>query len=149
MLVKFAEVAGWWAALVLVWLATLNSFSYAELGTCAVIAVPGALAARAGRVAAGQRWRVRARWVRWLRFVPVAVLHDTMGVFRLATRRDRPQDDSFDEVRLRAGGAAHEALATAAVSATPGSVVVDADNERLVVHRVPIGETRLSEAVRR
>lgn len=81
---KFAEFAAWWAGLVLVWLATLSSFSFAELGAAAVVAVPGAVAARAGRVAAGQRWRVDVRWVRWLWFVPWAVVHDTVGVLRLA-----------------------------------------------------------------
>lgn len=148
MLPKVAEIAVWWAVLLLVWLASLNAFSYAELGTAAGLALPCAFAARAARIAAGGRWKVTARWTRWLAAVPWAVLHDTAAVLRLATRRDHPERDSFDEIGIGAG-AGHEALATAVVSAAPGSVVVDAESGRLLVHRLPIGETGLTEAVRR
>jgi len=64
------EIAAWWAFLVAVWLATLNTFSVAELITAAVLAVPCALAARAARRAAGLRWTIRLGWSRWLLALP-------------------------------------------------------------------------------
>ncbi|HEX4226765.1 MAG TPA: hypothetical protein VHZ97_30660 [Pseudonocardiaceae bacterium] len=135
---KLAEVTVWWAVLLLVWLASLNAFSYAELGTAAGLALPCALAARAARIAAGGRWRIRARW---LLLVPSAILHDMVSLLRLGSSE---RDDSFDEIDIHG----YQAMATIVVSATPGSVVVDADDDRLLVHRLPIGQTRLTEAVR-
>lgn len=139
-----AEVAVWWAVLLLVWLASLNAFSYAELATAAGLALPCAFAARAARIAANGRWRLDPRVLRWLLRAPWAVLHDTAAVLRLAAKPDRPQVDSFDPIPVE-----DEALATAMVSAAPGSVVVDAEDDELTVHRLPIGETALTRAVRR
>jgi multisubunit Na+/H+ antiporter MnhE subunit len=144
MAARIGEIAAWWAVLLLVWLASLNAFSYTELGTAAGLAIPCAFAARGARIAASGRWRVRARWARWLLFAPSAILHDTAAVLRLAAKRDRPEDDSFDHIP-----AEDEALSTAVISSAPGSVVVDADDDRLTVHRLPIGDTKLTEAVRR
>lgn len=150
------EVLVWWGVLVLVWLGTLNAFSYEELTAAAVLAVPCAIAARLGRRAAGVHWSVDARWARWLVHLPWAILHDTVAMLAVAVRPDRPGDDDFDELELaneptKARQAGHEALATATLSATPGSVVVDANDEhdRLTVHTVPIGETGLRRAVAR
>jgi multisubunit Na+/H+ antiporter MnhE subunit len=150
------EIAAWWAVLVLVWLATLTSFSVEELVAAAVFALPCAYAARRGRRAIGAAWPIRPRWLRWLLGVPWAVLHDTVAVFRLAVGADRTSDDRFVELPLakerdpdvRAG---QEAMATAVLSAAPGSVVVDADEEhdRLIVHELPVGRTGLTRMVRR
>jgi multisubunit Na+/H+ antiporter MnhE subunit len=148
------EVLVWWAILVLTWLGTLNAFSYEELAAAAVLAVPCAIAARLGRRAAGVRWSVDPRWARWLPHLAWAILHDTIAMLAIATRPD--QNDDFDELPLakqptKARQAAHEALATATLSATPGAVVIDAndDHDRLTVHTVPIGETGLRRAVTR
>ncbi len=146
---RVVEVAVWWAMLLLVWLASLNAFSFAELGTAAGLALPCAFAARAGRLTVGVRWQVNGRWARWLLFMPWAILHDTVSVLLLALRPDRPDEDSIDAVELDDPEAGHEALATMVLSTSPGSVVVDADRDRLLVHRVPIGDTGLSKAVRR
>ena len=147
------EVLLWWAFLVLVYLATLNSFSYAELIVSIVLAVPCAMAARAGRHAAGARWSMRAGWLRWLRALPWAVAHDTVAMLALTARPDRPDEDRFDEVELAGSNAraGWEAAATTVLSSTPGSVVVEGSDEhdRLVVHTVPIPATSLREAVRR
>jgi multisubunit Na+/H+ antiporter MnhE subunit len=140
-----AELVVWWAVLLGVWLMSLNAFSYAELLTATALALPCAFAARAARIAASGRWRVRAGSVRWPAHLPWAVAHDTVAVLRLAAEPDRPDDDSFDDVALDHDC---EALATTVVSGAPGSVVVDAQNDRLLVHRLPIGETGLSRAVR-
>lgn len=149
-----AEVLVWWAVLVLVWLGTLNAFSYEELAVAALLAVPCVIAARLGRRAAGVGWSVRARWAGWLLHLPWAIVHDTIAMLWLAVRPDRTRDDGFDEMPLAtdsttAQQAGHEALATATLSATPGSVVVDATDDRLVVHTVPIHPTGLRRAVGR
>jgi multisubunit Na+/H+ antiporter MnhE subunit len=141
-----AEVAAWWAVLVLVWLATLTAFSCQELVTAAVLALPCAVAARAARRAAGVHWTFRPRWARWLLAAPTAILHDTAGVLLLAVKRR--EEDSFREVPMPEhpdGGQA--ALATTVLSATPGSVVVDADDNHLLVHAVPLGRTRLEREI--
>jgi multisubunit Na+/H+ antiporter MnhE subunit len=148
-----AEVLVWWAVLALVWLGTLNAFSYEELTVAALLGLPCAIAARLGRRAAGVSWSVRAGWARWLPHLPWAIVHDTVAMVGLAVRPDRTRDD-FAELPLTddattAQQAGHEALATATLSATPGSVVVDADDDRLVVHTVPIHQTGLRRAVGR
>jgi multisubunit Na+/H+ antiporter MnhE subunit len=152
----WVEIAAWWLVLVLVWLATLTVFSMQELIASAVFALPCAVAARHGRRAATGHLSVRPGWARWLLAVPWAVLHDTVGVLALALRADRPDDDEFREVTLAreadpARQAGREALATATLSATPGSVVVDADDthRRLLVHKLPLHDTPLDRDVAR
>jgi multisubunit Na+/H+ antiporter MnhE subunit len=137
----FAEVVAWWAVLLGVWLMSLNAFSFAELITATALALPGAFAARAARIAASGSWRVRPRQLRWLLHLLWAILHDTVAVLRLPAGGK----DEFSEMPVSHGG---EAPATAVVSAAPGSVVVDAEDDTLLVHRLPIGETGLTEAVR-
>lgn len=142
------EIVVWWPVLVLVWLATLNAFSWQELATSAVLALPCAVAARAARRAAGVHWTFRRAWGRWLLAVPAAIAHDTVGVLVLAVKRSGA--DEFREVPMSPhpdGG--QEAAATAILSATPGSVVVDADQNRLLMHTVPIGTTRLEREISR
>jgi multisubunit Na+/H+ antiporter MnhE subunit len=142
------EVLAWWPVLVLVWLATLNSYSSEELVTAAALALPCAVAARAARRAAGVHWTFRPKWARWLLALPPAVGHDTAGVLLLAMKRSGV--DRFREVPMPEhpdGG--QEATATAILSATPGSVVVDAHDNVLLVHSVPIGRTRLEREISR
>lgn len=151
------EIAVWWAFLVLVWIATLNTFSWQEVLVAAVLAVPCAIAARAGRRAAGVRWRLPTGMRRWLPALPAAVAHDAVAVLTLGVRRrTRERDDSFKVVKLPvedddARQAGREAMTTAILSATPGSVVVDANGEHdeLLVHTVPAGRTRLEREMSR
>ncbi|HEX5119778.1 MAG TPA: Na+/H+ antiporter subunit E [Pseudonocardiaceae bacterium] len=152
----WGETVAWWAVLVLVWLATLNSFSLAELAAAAVLAVPGAWVARRVRLAAGIRWSLRARWARWLLYLPWALVHDTYRMLMLAVRRDDPDDDRFATVALDepAGAdrrAGWEAAATTVLAAAPGSVVADAgeEHDHLVIHQPPVGDTGLRRAVTR
>lgn len=151
------EIAVWWAFLVLVWIATLNTFSWQEVLVAAVLAVPCAVAAAAGRAAAGVRWRVPVAMRRWLLALPAAVAHDVVAVLALGVRsRTREDEDTFRAVRLPsehddARLAGREAVSTAILSATPGSVVVDANGEHdeLLVHTLPIGRTRLERELSR
>jgi multisubunit Na+/H+ antiporter MnhE subunit len=151
------EIAAWWAFLLGVWLVTLNTFSVAELITAAVLAVPCAIAARAARRAAGLRWDIRPGWSRWLLALPAAVAHDTAALLWLSLRRrSREHDDEFRTVPLpvepnESRRTGREAVTTAVLSATPGSVVVDASDEHdaLMVHTLPIGRTTLERELRR
>lgn len=150
------EIGVWWVLLVAVWIATVNTFSVQEVIVAAVLSVPCAIAARAGRRAAGLCWTVRRGWLRWLLFLPSAIVHDTIAVLKLALRRRSGEDrDEFRALRLPAEDdpalrSGHAAVATAVLSATPGSVVVAADEAKgeLLVHAVPDGETRLEREVR-
>lgn len=148
------EITAWWVILVLVWIATLTAVTVQELVAAGVLAVPCAVLARLGRQATGIHWPMRAVWFRWPLRLPWAVLHDTVAVLALAFRRDNPQDDRFSEVPLPdqdsdSVRAAQDAAATVLLSSAPGSVVVDADEDRLLVHELPIGSTDLDRAVRR
>jgi multisubunit Na+/H+ antiporter MnhE subunit len=151
------EIAAWWAFLLVVWIATLNSFSVSELVVAAVLAVPCAVAARAAGRAVAVRWRLPRHWFRWLLTLPVAIAHDTVAVLLLAVRpRSREDEDEFRRLPLprddtTAQQAGREAVTTAILSATPGSVVVDANetHDELLVHTLPIGGTRLARRVRR
>jgi multisubunit Na+/H+ antiporter MnhE subunit len=148
------EITAWWVVLVLVWLATLTTVSVQELVVAGVLAVPCALLARLGRRAVGVDWPIRTVWLRWLVGIPWAVLHDTVAVLRLAVAPDRPEDDRFRELPLPeqdgpGHSAAQEAVATAVLSASPGSVVVDVNDHRLLVHELPVTSTNLDEAVRK
>ncbi|WP_160148855.1 Na+/H+ antiporter subunit E [Amycolatopsis alkalitolerans] len=145
------EVGVWWAFLVVVWLATLNSVSVQEIVTAAVLAVPCAVVARTARRAAGLRWSIRLTWIRWLVMLPGAVIHDALAVLGLAARRRTHEcHDEFRSMTLprergEVARAGQEAATVAVLSATPGSVVVDIDRDsgELLFHKMPIGRTRL------
>ena len=146
------EIAAWWAVGVGVWLVTLNTYSIAELITAAVLAVPSAVAARAGRRAAGLRWRVDPRWSRWLVALPSSIAHDLVVALSLVVRHG---DDEFRSLPLpkeptEAARTAREAVTTAVLSATPGTVVVEANeaHDELLVHALPGDHTRLERELR-
>lgn len=135
------ETLVWWPILVLVWLATLNSFSFAELITAGVCAVPCAVLAPAARRAAGGRWPLRWRWFAPVARLPWTIVRDSVRVLTAA----RTSTDEFQHVPLAGPpDRGHEAIATLLVGASPGSVVVDSvDRRELVVHPLPdAGERR-------
>ncbi len=143
------EIVAWWAFLVVVWIATLNVFSVQEVVVAAVLAVPCAFAARAGRRASAVRWRVDPRWARWLLALPAAVAHDLVTVLTRPERDDTFQTMKLPEEHDGERRTAREAVTTVVFSATPGSVVVEARDDELLVHAVPAGTTRLERELRR
>jgi multisubunit Na+/H+ antiporter MnhE subunit len=148
------EITTWWVVLVLVWIATLTAVTVQELVAAAILAVPCAVLARLGRQATGIQWPMRAAWLRWPLRLPWAVLHDTVAVLALALRPDRPQEDRFRALRLPEQDspnteAAQQAAAAVLLSAAPGSVVVDVNDDRVLVHELPIGSSHLDEAIQR
>lgn len=153
-----AELLWWWGACVGIWLLTLSSVTVPELTVATACGLPCALAARAARRAVGGAWLPRPGWVAWLVLLPGAVVADTG---RLAAVLPRAARRRLDPGRLRdiplpgsepdPVAAAHRALASLVVSASPGTVVVDSDPEegRLMVHSFRSGWPWLDRVVGR
>jgi multisubunit Na+/H+ antiporter MnhE subunit len=139
-----------------VWVVTLSSVATSEMASAAGSSLLCAVAATAARSAVGGRWRPSPRWVAWLARIPVAVVVDTVRVWALAashsTRRTRAVG-RIERFRLpRADEAttnAREALATLAVSSTPGSFVFDVDEDEpaLIVHALVPTVPSVADAV--
>ncbi|HEX4252459.1 MAG TPA: hypothetical protein VH008_31655 [Pseudonocardia sp.] len=149
---RWLEAAVWTLVLTLCWLATATSVNVIEV----VLALIGGLVcggcAVAAREAYGGRWRVRARWLGWLRRLPGALLSDSVRVVRAALGRGRSELRTLP-VPGAAGSpehTAHCALAGLLLSATPGGYLVDAPPGRdgLLLHVVG-PPTSLERAVRR
>lgn len=147
-----AEILLWWVLTTAVWLATVTSFTAAEILAAVVCTLPGAVAARAARQANGGQWRLR---IGWLRLIPI-VLRDVpvqaVQVWRYAlTARRR---GVISTVTLPADpepvAAARRAVAVLAFATTPGSVVIDSvPGEEILLHRVRPEPGRLTPAVQR
>lgn len=151
------EVLAWWPLLFGLWLLTLSSMSVAESVTAAIAALLCAVIARAGRRASRVRWRPRPAWVRWFALVPAAVCADTVRVFGVAARMvfGRPAPQRWRRIELPAERSiaradARRAAAVLALSAAPGSFVVDASPDGpLEVHTVVSGPPRIDDQVQR
>lgn len=157
-MIRVAELVWWWAAAVGVWLLTLSSVNGQDLVVAAACGLPAAVAARSGRRAVGGCWRPRPGWIRWAVTLPPSILADTARVFRTALRhaRDERPPGRVREVALPHDGpqpvaAARRALATLALSSTPGAYVVDDDpgGHRLVVHSLSESTSPTEKAITR
>lgn len=132
------EVPGWTGACVGVWLLTLSSVNWPELVVAAACAVPCAFVARAGRRAVGGSWQPRLSWLAWLGPLAAAIPADLARLLLLACRPAAAQGGNgeppgqFQQITMPRGepvpvASARHALATLAISATPGSLVIDSD----------------------
>ena len=132
---NWREALAWWPILVIVWLATLNSFGFVELIAAAVCAVPCALIAPAARRAAGAHWRLRIGGLSRLRRLPWTIVRDSVRVLTVL----RPGTDTFERLPLCGSpDPGREAVQTLLVGASPGSIVVDSVRHReLLVHPLP------------
>ncbi|WP_185981830.1 Na+/H+ antiporter subunit E [Skermania sp. ID1734] len=150
------ELLSWWAVAVLVWILTLSSVSWPEVISAAACAVPCAFAARAGRRAVRATWRPRASWIHWLAPVAAAIILDTLRLAALTIRSPRRLREHKDLSTLElpadvnATAPSREALATLAISSTPGSLVVDRTKQSgLLIHVLVSGWPHLERRVRR
>lgn len=145
-----AELALWWVAGTLSWLATASTVTLPEAATAAAAALVGAVLARAARLAMGFTAAVRGAWFRWATMVPAAAVADTL---RLARWLPGPQTQDLGEKPMPAGDSpaatGWRAGAMVALSATPGSVVLDSDprQHRVQVHTLVEGWPRLDDQV--
>ena len=151
-----AEIGWWWAAAVAIWALTLSSVPPQELIASAICGLPCAVAARAGRRAVSGYWRPRPRWTTWLLPLLVAVPAYTArllpGTIRWLVARQVPGE--LRELRVPAReppgvAAARHAMAILAISATPGTFVVDSDPEedKIVIHTLVSGSPHLERVV--
>lgn len=149
------EIAVWWLLLFGLWLITLSSMSVAEAVTAAVVALLCAVVARAGRRASKVDWRPELAWLTWFAMVPIVLCVDTVRLFAATATRGRNIPQRFEKLELPgdrsdARADARRAAAVLALSATPGSVVLDAAPDRpLVLHVVVSGRPRLDERIGR
>lgn len=144
------EILLWWAITAVVWLATLTSFTAAELAVAVGATLPCALAARSARRANRGHWRFRVGWLPWaatvLRDVPVqtvqawayALMRRRRGVISAVPLPAEPEPVAD----------ARRAVAVLAFATTPGTVVLDCDSQ-VLLHRIRPGTGRLATAVRR
>ncbi|HVW81110.1 MAG TPA: hypothetical protein VHB69_09260 [Mycobacteriales bacterium] len=150
-----AEIGAWAAAALGVWLLTLSSVTYADLS----VAIPAALASGAGARASRRALSLRAAnggRLHWLTVLPAAIVRDTAAVLALPWRRllrDVPEGH-WERIPVRPGAdteaSAARIVATALVSATPGSFVVhdDPDTGELLVHVLVSGRPSVTAVVR-
>lgn len=150
----FVEAACWFVVGMLFWMATVSSVTLAEtiVAACAS-AVLGVFAVVARR-AMGLRFRPSAAWLRWALLVPVAAVADLGRLFAWIAlgAHDPAEEDALVRRHVPAGDAPgavwHRAGAIVAVSATPGSCVVDAqDDGTFLLHRVVGGPPSLEKRV--
>ncbi|MBN9110853.1 MAG: hypothetical protein J0I34_18985 [Pseudonocardia sp.] len=130
-----AETAIWWVLLAALWLLVAPTPSPPEIVLAAVAAVPCAVAATVTRRVLAAGWRVERRW--WRRVAPLVVgaVRETAALLGRAPRAVVTRVD-LDRGRDAATRAGREAAATIALSATPGSVVLDAGPDAVTIHRV-------------
>ncbi|WP_067177628.1 hypothetical protein [Microtetraspora niveoalba] len=153
------KAVAWWAALMAVWWATLSAPATAELVTGAACALACVAVAMAVPRLLGQSWRPAPRWAAWLGPLALAVPADTARLLAVTVPRllrDREWSGSLRRLPPPPGepeptARARRALGTAAVSASPGAVVVDwpPDGAPALVHAVTSRPSRLESAVTR
>jgi multisubunit Na+/H+ antiporter MnhE subunit len=149
------ELVAWWAALVVVYLASLTTAATAEYVAAVLSGLVAALLAVAARRAARAAWRLPGRLGRMLLAFPMALVSDAARVLALLFRpRTLARTaGSLSELMLpvepRRTSDGRRALGSVVISATPASLVVDDDpgNGRLTVHRLVRSSPDLAEEV--
>lgn len=144
--------AGCWALLLWgVWLLSISTVDWPDVVVGGLCALASGLCAAASRRAIRQRWRPQRALLGPVALLPVAVVVDSAAVL-LSPFRPRARRGEVETVDVAAGGpspqqAARRAIITAVVSASPATVVLDADHETgtLVVHALPSPGPRLHE----
>lgn len=147
-----AEIAVWAALCFGIWLLSLSAVSDAELAIGAASSVACGVAAMAVRRAIGLHWSVRA--VPWaaLPTMVLAIGSDAVQVLIRPLRRAGAGNVEVLDTGARGQGAAavtRRAVATMVMSASPGTVVLDADDRgRVTFHtlgyRGPRSEDKVS-----
>lgn len=151
------ELALWWALMIGVWDLTLSGTTLPDILAAVAAGFLSAVGAIATRRLIGGRWRPRARWTLWLPVIAIKAITDTVRAFALAAGHlvHRDVETSCGEIPLRRGPdrdvEVHHALASLAITSTPGSVVYDADTEgnRLFKHELVTGPPDLEGVVGR
>lgn len=153
-----AEVIAWWAATVGLWLLTLSFVTGQDLLLAVLGALPCALAAVLVRRRLHGWWSPPWRSLLWVGRLPFSVASDTVAVLRfpwLKLMGRRKQEGRFVGLPVQAGSdvpaCSARAVATALLSMTPCSFVVDEDCDtgELLVHRLVPSRLPIEAAIRR
>jgi multisubunit Na+/H+ antiporter MnhE subunit len=143
---RLLSLSVWAIALFLLWLVLVGTLASLELYAGAVAAAIGAVAMELVRSRGLLRFRVEARWLGGI-WRPVAqVVPDfalvVLVLFRTVARRELPSDAYVNVDLEGAGGGVHSAgwraVAAAAGSLAPNTVVVDVDGGRrsTLIHKL-------------
>jgi multisubunit Na+/H+ antiporter MnhE subunit len=155
---QLPELLFWWAAATGIWLLTLSSMSLPEVLFAVGCALPCAVLTVMARHAVRGSWPVQPGWLRWLLPLPAAVAADTVRVLGrgAAVLAGRRPGGNIRTVRLHRDRAAgrwrtRQAWASMLVTAAPGTVVVDVDEDsgEMRLHDLGAGAPAMEEAVRR
>lgn len=144
------ELVLWWVGGTLFWLATASTVTMSETLVAAAIALIAAVLARLARRAIPFDAKPRLAWLRWAALVPVSAVADAARLVPWLGGRQAedivearlPASTDRAETGLRAGG-------IVALSATPGTVVVDCEPRSGTVrmHSLVKGWPHLDERV--
>lgn len=138
------EVLCWWAATVVVWVATVSSVGLAEIVFALSAGLACAIFARRLRLTLGFQFRPSRVWVRSIVVLPVALVADVGMCVRFIAGALAGQP-RIGRTRRQQGRAGRSADATAwrcaaglIVSATPGTLVLDEDpaSGELLLHNL-------------
>jgi multisubunit Na+/H+ antiporter MnhE subunit len=149
------EVVVWWGLAFGIWLMSLSATSGQEFLVAALASLPCGLAAAAARRAIEQSWAVTPSALKPLLLVPVAIFTDAAQVLA-APIANRARGGRFETIPTNAAGdtaqaRGRRALATAWVSITPGTFVldVDPDSGAMLVHSLAFRGPRVANFVAR
>src|SRR4051795_988431 len=130
--VIFLELVAWYVAAVGIWMASLSAWSGQELVVAAGCAAPCAAAAVGARRAVDGAWRTPVAALRWLLVLPAAIVVDAVRVLSWPVRSRSGGTFTTVDIGARGGTSAatgRRAAASFALSSTPGSYVVAADEK--------------------
>src|SRR3954470_6995228 len=130
--VIFLELIAWYVVAVGIWMASLSAWSGQEFVVAAGCAVPCAVAAVGARRAIDGAWRAPAAVLRWVLILPAAIVVDAARVLSWPVRSRSEGTFRTIDIGARGGTSAatgRRAAASFALSGTPGSYVVAADEQ--------------------
>lgn len=133
------EALLWWGICWGIWLLSLSELAGDEMVMAALCAIPCALLAVAGRIAAEHAYGLRPGWLLPALAFPAAVVSDTVQVLASAVTRRAGRFETIPVSGARGHGALPEgrrAIAGLFITVTPGSFLadIDPDTGEAVVH---------------
>lgn len=155
---RVAEATLWTAACFGLWMLTLSSINKQDITAAAIAAVPCGVLAVLGRQVVEGSWRFELPPVlRFTLLLPVVVVLDTVRLLAVPFRVVTGRNDGRGEITsVRAptiegndpAAAGRQVLLGAGVSATPGTIIMDATPDGIVrVHRMVPARPSVLKAV--
>jgi multisubunit Na+/H+ antiporter MnhE subunit len=150
-----SEALTWSGAAFGLWLISLSAVSNQEILIAALASLPCGAAAVGARLAVRDSWTLRPGWLKPALQLPLSLVTDAVQVFAACVPfRRRP--GRFETVPTGAGGdtaraRSQRAVWSALISVTPGSYVLDVDEESgdMLVHSLAHAGPQIAAAVSR